>query len=353
MDTLYQIGNREFRLDQQKAKAAFSAKRVINGRQNITFNLLPLRYGWAYDQYREMKDNHWGPMAADVAMHVDSAQWRSDDLTPRDRWLVKMTVGCLLSAQAKGAADIQQVIRELVTAPELKLVLGREVHQENLRMEAVLFMIFSLGLNPHECEAIFAGTQLKSDHKEPVALSNALHRGMNLDTTENRCCLAREIFHFGQCVKGLRHYSLFATLLDLDEGKLPGTRKLLDYILRDESSRVEVLRNLFLELVTENPELKSDQFRAELVELMRGTVDRETAFARGLLEGGNASFSIEHLESFIGHVADCRLRACGLSALSPRKQNPIPRLTSALHFRENPGVQMKQVLQQCFNDDDL
>lgn len=353
METLYQIGNREFRLDQRKAKAAFSAKRVINGRQTTTFNLLPLRYGWAYDQYREMKDNHWGPMAADVNMQIDAAQWQADELTPHERWLVKMAVGCLLSAQSNGTAEIQQVIRELVTAPELKLVLGREVHQENLRMEAVLFILFSLGINPHECEAIFAGTASKSQTDGLATSPPVLHRRIDLANGENRHRLARDIFHFGQCVKGLRHYALFAAILDLDENKVPGVRKMLGYILRDESSRVEVLRNLFLEMVAENPELKSDQFRNELAGLMRETVASEKEFARESLAGDATSFSIEQLSGFIDYAADCRMRGCGLVSLAPGKQNPIPKLSGLLHLRENPGARIKQVLQQCVNDDEL
>ena len=33
MDKVYKIGNREFLLDQDKAEAAFAAKKVINGRK--------------------------------------------------------------------------------------------------------------------------------------------------------------------------------------------------------------------------------------------------------------------------------------------------------------------------------
>ena len=51
--------------------------------------------------------------------------------------------------------NIQHVIRELVTAPELKLVLGRHAHEENIHADSLLYMISSLGINPHECEAMF------------------------------------------------------------------------------------------------------------------------------------------------------------------------------------------------------
>ena len=50
----HSIGNKEFVLDQEKAEAAFSAKKIINGRDTMTFNLLPLKYKWAYEIYKNM-----------------------------------------------------------------------------------------------------------------------------------------------------------------------------------------------------------------------------------------------------------------------------------------------------------
>ena len=40
----YQIGPKSFILDRTKAEEAFAAKRVINGRQTMFFNILPLKY---------------------------------------------------------------------------------------------------------------------------------------------------------------------------------------------------------------------------------------------------------------------------------------------------------------------
>ena len=59
MQKIFQVGTKTFVLDQNKAEAAFAAKRVINGRATMTFNLLPLKYQWAYELYRTMKANHW------------------------------------------------------------------------------------------------------------------------------------------------------------------------------------------------------------------------------------------------------------------------------------------------------
>ena len=59
--TTVTLGDRTFTLDKTKAEAAFAAKRVINGRETMFFNILPLKYQWAYDLYKTMKNNHWEP----------------------------------------------------------------------------------------------------------------------------------------------------------------------------------------------------------------------------------------------------------------------------------------------------
>jgi ribonucleoside-diphosphate reductase beta chain len=95
--TTYAIGPRTFVLDTGRAEAALDAKRVVGGRETTTFNLLPLKYVWAYELYRTMKANHWEP--EDVPMQRDVEQWRgSGALSEIDRWIVRMGVGYFSAA---------------------------------------------------------------------------------------------------------------------------------------------------------------------------------------------------------------------------------------------------------------
>ena len=91
MQSTYTVGTRTFVLDRGKAEAALAAKRVVGGRETMTFNLLPLRYGWAYELYRTMKANHWEP--EDIQMGKDIEQWRGGALSDIDRWIVRMGIG--------------------------------------------------------------------------------------------------------------------------------------------------------------------------------------------------------------------------------------------------------------------
>ena len=198
MEKTYKIGDKTFVLDEEKAIRAYQEKMVINGRSSEAFNLLPLKYQWAYDLYRKMKANHWEP--EDVPMQKDLEQWKSDsDLSDSERWIIMMGIGYFSAAEGIVGDNIQHVVRELVTAPELKLVLGRHAHEENIHADSLLYMISSLGINPHECEAMFEQVDTIRRKNEFVSkVSKNLRRDLALTQTSNKQELAKNIFVFGQ-----------------------------------------------------------------------------------------------------------------------------------------------------------
>ena len=127
MEKKYEIGGKIFVLDEDKAVEAYNQKKVINGRETMTFNLLPLKYQWAYDLYRKMKANHWEP--EDVPMQKDLEQCKNQsELSDSERWIIMMGIGYFSAAEGIVTDNIQHVVSERVTAPELKLALGRHAH---------------------------------------------------------------------------------------------------------------------------------------------------------------------------------------------------------------------------------
>jgi len=334
MEKTFKIGNREFILDQDKAEAAFAAKKVINGRKSMTFNLLPLKYQWAYDLYRVMKANHWEP--EDIQMQKDVELWRSREITDNERWIIMMGIGYFSAAEGIVGDNIQHVVRELVTAPELKLVLGRHAHEENIHADSLLYMISSLGINPHECEAMFEQIPTIVAKNEFVTrISNTMRRDLDLTKLENKQLLARNIFMFGQCMEGTQFYGLFGMILALyRQNKFPGIGQMFRYTLRDESNHIEVFRNLFMDLVEENPDLWTSEFREELVGIMREAVKLEKEFIRDCLPVNAVGLSADEFEQYIDYIADRRLAGCGLPALSPGVQNPLPWLAEMMDVRK-------------------
>ena len=334
MQKSYKIGNREFPLDQDKAEAAYADKKVINGRKSMTFNLLPLKYQWAYDLYRIMKANHWEP--EDIQMQKDVEQWRSSEITQNERWIIMMGIGYFSAAEGIVGDNIQHVVRELVTAPELKLVLGRHAHEENIHADSLLYMISSLGINPHECEAMFEQIPTIVAKNEFVTrISNNMRRDLDLTVLENKQLLAKNIFMFGQCMEGTQFYGLFGMILALyRQNKFPGIGQMFRYTLRDESNHIEVFRNLFMDLVEENPDLWTPEFREELVAIMREAITLEKNFIRDCLPVNAVGLSAGEFEQYIDFIADRRLAGCGLPALNPGVKNPLPWLADLMDVRK-------------------
>jgi len=232
--------------------------------------------------------------------------------------------------------NVQHVVRELVTAPELKLVLGRHAHEENIHADSLLYMISSLGINPHECEAMFEDIPTIVKKNEFVTrTSHALRRDLDLNTIENKKLLAKNIFVFGQCMEGTQFYGLFGMILSLyRQGKFPGIGQMFRYTLRDESNHIELFRHLLTDLVDENRDLWTPDFRASLVALMKEAVDLEKAFIRDCLPVGGVGLSVDEFCQYIDYIADRRLESVGLDQLNPGVENPLPWLAELMDIRK-------------------
>ncbi len=333
METTFTVGTKSFVLDRDKAEAAFNGKRVINGRESMAFNLLPLKYQWAYDLYRTMKANHWEP--EEIQMQTDIGQWRGSEIADNERWIIRMGIGYFSAAEGIVGDNIQHVVRELVTAPELKLVLGRHAHEENIHADSLLYMISSLGINPHDCEAMFEQIPSVLRKNEFVSKnSRALRRGLDLTKVENKILLAKNIFLFGQVMEGTQFYGLFGMILSLyRQKKFPGIGQMFRYTLRDESNHIELFRKLFKELVDENKEIWTPEFREDLRGIMREGVALEKDFIADCLPVSSVGLSLDEFHLYIDYIADRRLEGVGLEPLNPKITNPLPWLAEIMDSR--------------------
>jgi ribonucleoside-diphosphate reductase beta chain len=247
-----------------------------------------------------------------------------------------MAIGYFSAAEGIVGDNIMHVVRELVTASELKLVLGRHAHEENIHADSLLYMISSLGIDPHECEAMFDDIPtIVAKNEFVTGVSSGLRRDLDLTLLENKQLLAKNIFVFGQCMEGTQFYGLFGMVLSLyRQGKLTGIGTMFRYTLRDESNHIELFRRLFAELIAENPEIMSPQFREELRELMRTAVELEKSFINDCLPVSGVGLSADEFSRYIDYIADRRLEGSGLAPLNPGIENPLPWLAELMDIRK-------------------
>ena len=156
-------------------------------------------------------------------------------------------------------------------------------------------MISSLGINPHECEAMFEQIEtIRRKNEFVTSASKNLRRDLDLDKNRKQKELAKNIFLFGQCMEGTQFYGLFGMILSLArQNKFPGIGQMFRYTLRDESNHIELFRNLFRVLIDENPEIWTTDFKDELVSLMKEAVELEKEFIRDCLPVSSVGLSAD------------------------------------------------------------
>ncbi|MGJ8673037.1 ribonucleotide-diphosphate reductase subunit beta [Rubritalea sp.] len=347
--TTVTLGDRTFEIDEAKAQEAYAAKKVINGRDTMFFNILPLKYQWAYELYREMKNNHWEP--EDVALRGDAAQWAS--LSEDLQQAVEMLMGYqATSGEITGAEEIY-TIRDIVTAPELKLVFGRYVHEQNTQQDVLVHIFSSLGLNPITCTNKFTEVAAHMQELTDKHLVE-LDRSVDMTQLENKQAFAKNTFFFSQCMEGLQLYSLYSVVLEMGRtGKLVGVAEIFRKLLRDAGFRCELFRKLFAELCQENPDIRTAEFDDELVSVMAEAVAFEKEFIAKLPGASSVGLDTDTLSSYIDHVAAHRLASCGLGPASAG--SPMPWLDEIFFPSEAHNIHSAATNQTTsdFEDDDL
>ena len=330
----HEFRGKTFRLDREKARARKEAKRVINGLRTAELNVLPLKYPEAYRIYKQMKANHWEPDVID--MTKDCTQWNSGALKPKERWIIEMGVGYFSAAEGIVGDSVLHAIEDNLTAAELKHAALRWIAEESIHMDSLLHIISSLDIDQDEVTARF--NDIPSIRRKNDFITRqmpAVKRGLDLTQTVNKQIFAKALFGISQVMEGTQFYGLFAMILSLyRQNKMTGIGQMFQYTLRDESNHIALGRFLFTELIHENPDIWTPEFREELRSFMREGVELEKDFVCDCLPEDSVGMTQAEFITYVDYNADRRLVSVGLEPLSQVTVNPFPWLDEVIFLKK-------------------
>jgi ribonucleoside-diphosphate reductase beta chain len=331
---VYTFQNKTFRLNRQKARERLEGKRVINGLRSAELNVLPLKYHEAYRLYRQMKANHWEPDVID--MTKDCSLWNSSRLNPKERWIIEMGVGYFSAAEGIVGDGVLHVIEDNLTAAELKHAALRQIAEESVHMDSLLHIIGSLNIDLDEVTAKFQDVpSIRAKNEFITRQLPELKMGLDLTKTANKQKFAKAIFGITQVVEGTQFYALFAMILSLHrQNKMTGIGQMFQYTLRDESNHIALGRYLLQELIAENPDIWTEEFRRDLIEFMREGVNLEKDFVLDCLPEDIVGMTQKDFLEYVDYNADRRLTSLGLPALSAVQNNPFRWLDEVMFLKK-------------------
>jgi ribonucleoside-diphosphate reductase beta chain len=326
--------NKTFRLNKEKARERREGKKVINGLRTAELNVMPLKYHEAYRIYKQMKANHWEPDVID--MTKDCTMWNSPVLTAKERWIIEMGVGYFSAAEGIVGDSVLHVIEDNLTAAELKHASLRWIAEESIHMDSLLHIIGSLNIDQDEVTAKFNDIpSIRRKNEFITRQMPELKMGLDLTKTGNKKKFAKAIFGISQVLEGTQFYGLFAMILSLHrQNKMTGVGQMFQYTLRDESNHIALGRFIFSQLVAENPDIWTNEFKEELRSFMEEGVALEKEFVKDCLPEDAVGMTQKDFLDYVDFNADRRLISVGLEPLSQIKSNPFLWLDEVIFLKK-------------------
>ncbi|MCB1055766.1 MAG: ribonucleotide-diphosphate reductase subunit beta [Acidobacteria bacterium] len=298
---------------------------IINSSKTDPNKILPMTYLWARQHYKDGIANNWTP--EEVSMQKDVEQWKSPQvLSDEERRLILWNLGFFSTAESLTANNIVLAVYNHVTNPESRQYLLRQAFEEAVHTDTFIYCCDTLGLDPDEIYNMYQTIPSIREKDEFVVdlTRSVLDPGFNTEGLENVQQFVRDLVGFYVIMEGIFFYAGFAMMLALKrQNKMVGIGEQFEYIMRDESLHLAFGCDLINTIKVENPEIWTQAFQDEIVELITRSVALEQRYAHDACPNGLLGINADQFSEYVEYIADRRLERIGLPRVYGR-QNPFP-----------------------------
>ncbi len=307
-----------------------ATKGIINNSMVDPNKILPMRYLWARQHYKDGVANNWTP--EEIGMQKDVEQWKSSTvLSPIERRLILWNLGFFATAESLTANNLVLTVYKHVTNPECRQYLLRQAYEEAVHTDTFIYCCDSLGLDPEEIYNMYQTVpSIKAKDDFVVNLTTSLlDPSFETNSPENIQKFLHDLIGFYVIMEGIFFYAGFAMMLALKrQGKMVGIGEQFEYIMRDESLHLAFGCDLINTVIEENPTIWTPSFKNEIIELISQSVVLEKNYAQDACPQGVLGINAEQFIAYVEYIADRRLERIGLPKMFDT-QNPFAWMSQA------------------------
>lgn len=311
---------------------------VLNNSTVDPNKILPMRYKWARTHYKAGVNNNWTP--EEVPMMDDIELWKKTPeqggLSDDERRMILWNMGFFSTAESLTANNIVLSVYKHVTNPECRQYLLRQAFEEAIHTDMFIYCCDSLGLDPDEIYNKYETTpSIKSKDDFVIGMtSSILDPNFKTDTVENIQKFVHDLIGYYVIMEGIFFYAGFAMMLNLLRNKkMTGVGEQFQYTLRDESVHLAFGADLINTIVAENPEIWTEEFKADITDKVKQAVDLEDIYAQDCLPRGIMGMNAKIIREYLEHIADRRLERIGLKAVYGTG-NPFPWMSEIMDLKK-------------------
>jgi glutaredoxin 3 len=274
----------------------------------------PFKYPWAMQSAEEHEKIHWGSWEANL--QEDMSQWKSGKITKSEKDFITQILRVFTQSDVAVGGNYCDIFIPAFKNNEIRNMLLSFANREGTHQRSYALLNDTLGLSEKEYSAFleFEAMREKIEFmtQSPEGLGKATHLAFEL---------ARSV-----CNEGMSLFSAFVMLLNFQRfGKMKGMCEIVEWSIRDETTHIEGMTNLFRVYCEEHPRVVTDKLKSFIYTNYEKAVELEDAlvdlvFKDVEMEG----LSVEEVKTYVRYLADRRLLQLGLKPVFKQKDNPLP-----------------------------
>ncbi len=307
-----------------------TATGIINNNKTDPNKILPMKYLWARQYYKDGVANNWTP--EEISMQKDIEQWLSSSvLNDSERRLITWNLGFFSTAESLTANNIVLSVYKHVTNPECRQYLLRQAYEEAIHTDTFIYCCDSLGLEPDEIYNMYHTIpSIREKDAYVVSLTERLlDPSFTTQGSQNVEAFLHDLIGYYVIMEGIFFYAGFAMMLALKrQNKMVGIGEQFEYIMRDESLHLAFGCDLINTIKTENPEIWTTSFQERVIKMIEKAVELERQYAWDACPNGIVGITTARFCDYVEYIADRRLERLGLPKLY-KKENPFPWMSQA------------------------
>lgn len=280
------------------------SRKIWGGDTTNLMELNNVKYGWATQIYRQMRENFWIPQK--YSLTEDVTDYRN--LTQAERRGFDGILSYLTFLDSIQTCNIPH-LRAVVTAPEVSLCLAEQTSQEAMHSESYGYMIESLIPDNRQSEIYEFWRKDKILYERCKSIAGLYQQYLDNPTLENYfvALLADYI------LEGLYFYNGFAYNFSLANRQLmSGSADIFRVINKDERLHVRLYQKLLQEAMQVFP-YSEDQ----VYSMFDSAVHNEILWTNHIVGDEVLGITEQSTENYTKYLANIRLQAIGLEALYP------------------------------------
>ena len=272
--------------------------------------LKPVTYRWAMDLYDQAVANTWFPNEIQLGEDLaDFARMTDDERHALTYLMSYFNPNELLVNKALAFG-----VYPYVNAAECHLYLAKQMWEEANHCMAFEYVLETFPIDREQAYGshVNVPSMAAKEEFEVRYIRRMTEDTLDISTVEGKQDFVRNLVAYNVILEGIWFYSGFMVALSFRQRNLlRNFGSLIDWIVRDESLHLKFGINLILTVLEENPEVATEEFAAEIRQMILDGVTMEEAYNRDLLPTGILGLNAQVVNDYVRYLTDRRLEELG------------------------------------------